>query len=128
MVEVQGLAALAFVMLGGLSPSIVPQKMAQAMNSFPLVAAPLFVLMGNLLGGLAGYVGGWLDNALMRILDTRSINVNLEDLGFAERGTRVGMAGVGGDPRQRLNALVGEGGGHAHVEDQATELVWIVFR
>jgi len=45
-----GLAALAFVMLGGLSASIVPQKMAQAMNSFPLVAAPLFVLMGNLLG------------------------------------------------------------------------------
>jgi tripartite ATP-independent transporter DctM subunit len=33
-----------------LSASIVPQKMAQAMNSFPLVAAPLFVLMGNLLG------------------------------------------------------------------------------
>ena len=45
-----GLASLAFVMLGGLSASIVPQKMAQAMNSFPLVAAPLFVLMGNLLG------------------------------------------------------------------------------
>src|ERR1700675_3402477 len=45
-----GLAALAFVLLGGLSPSIVPQKMAQAMNSFPLVAAPLFILMGNLLG------------------------------------------------------------------------------
>jgi len=45
-----GLAALAFVVFSGLSPSIVPQKMAQAMNSFPLVAAPLFILMGNLLG------------------------------------------------------------------------------
>src|SRR5882762_56743 len=45
-----GLAAFAFVLLGGLSGSIVPQKMAQAMNSFPLVAAPLFVLMGNILG------------------------------------------------------------------------------
>lgn len=44
-----GLAALAFVELGGLSASIVPQKMAQAMNSFPLVAAPLFILMGNVL-------------------------------------------------------------------------------
>ena len=43
------LAAAAFVWLGGLSLSIVPQKMAQAMNSFPLVAAPLFILMGNLL-------------------------------------------------------------------------------
>src|ERR1700744_2977756 len=44
-----GLAAFAFVALGGLSPPIVPQKMAQAMNSFPIVAAPLFILMGNLL-------------------------------------------------------------------------------
>jgi tripartite ATP-independent transporter DctM subunit len=44
-----GLAAFAFVALGGLSPSIVPQKMAQAMNSFPIVAAPLFILMGNIL-------------------------------------------------------------------------------
>ena len=44
-----GLAALAFVSLSGLSPSIVPQKMAQAMNAFPIVAAPLFILMGNLL-------------------------------------------------------------------------------
>jgi tripartite ATP-independent transporter DctM subunit len=43
------LAAAAFVWLGGLSLSIVPQKMAQSMNSFPLVAAPLFILMGNLL-------------------------------------------------------------------------------
>ena len=33
------LAAAAFVWLGGLSLSIVPQKMAQAMNSFPIVAA-----------------------------------------------------------------------------------------
>jgi len=43
------LAAAAFTWLSGLSVSIVPQKMAQAMNSFPLVAAPLFILMGNLL-------------------------------------------------------------------------------
>ena len=45
-----GLAAFAFVVFSGLSASIVPQKMAQSMNSFPLVAAPLFILMGNLLG------------------------------------------------------------------------------
>lgn len=43
------LAAMAFVALGGLSVSIVPQKMAQAMNSFPIVAAPLFIFMGNIL-------------------------------------------------------------------------------
>ena len=44
-----GLAAALFVSTAGLSPSIVPQKMANAMNSFPIVAAPLFILMGNLL-------------------------------------------------------------------------------
>ncbi len=44
-----GIAAMAFVYFGGLSVGIVPQKMAQAMNSFPMVAAPLFILMGNLL-------------------------------------------------------------------------------
>src|SRR3979409_1783750 len=43
-----GLAAFAFVIFSGLSPSIVPQKMAQAMNSFPLVAGPLFLLMGTI--------------------------------------------------------------------------------
>ncbi|QEL25543.1 TRAP transporter large permease [Bosea sp. F3-2] len=64
-----GLAAFAFVLLGDLSASIVPQKMAQAMNSFPIVAAPLFILMGNILAAaritdrivtFATAVIGWL--------------------------------------------------------------------
>lgn len=64
-----GLAAFAFVGLGGLSLSIVPQKMAQAMNSFPIVAAPLFILMGNILAAarinekiidFATSIVGWL--------------------------------------------------------------------
>src|SRR6267154_6422433 len=64
-----GLAAFAFVGFGGLSLSIVPQKMAQAMNSFPIVAAPLFILMGNILAaarindrivGFASSLVGWL--------------------------------------------------------------------
>ncbi|RYE32738.1 MAG: TRAP transporter large permease [Hyphomicrobiales bacterium] len=64
-----GLAAFAFVLIGDFSASIVPQKMAQAMNSFPIVAAPLFILMGNILGAaritdrivaFATAVLGWL--------------------------------------------------------------------
>lgn len=64
-----GLAAFAFVGFGGLSMSIVPQKMSQAMNSFPIVAAPLFILMGNILAaarinekiiGFATSIVGWL--------------------------------------------------------------------
>ena len=45
-----GLAALAFLWLAGMPVTILPQKMAGSMNSFPIVAAPLFILMGNILG------------------------------------------------------------------------------
>ena len=44
-----GLAAFAFVWMAGIPAGIVPQKVAQAANSFPLVAAPLFILMGTIM-------------------------------------------------------------------------------
>ncbi len=44
-----GLAAFAFVWIAGIPAGIVPQKVAQAANSFPLLAAPLFILMGNIM-------------------------------------------------------------------------------
>ena len=44
-----GLAAVAFVWLAGMPADIVPQKLAQSINSFPLLAAPLFILMGNIM-------------------------------------------------------------------------------
>lgn len=44
-----GLAAAAFVYWGGFSGIIIPQKVAQAANSFPLLAAPFFILAGNLM-------------------------------------------------------------------------------
>ena len=44
-----GLASFAFVAMGGLPATIVPQKIAQTANSFPLLAAPLFILMGNIM-------------------------------------------------------------------------------
>lgn len=43
------LAAMAFAWLGGFPMGIVPQKIAQSANSFPLLAAPLFILMGNIM-------------------------------------------------------------------------------
>jgi hypothetical protein len=49
MVTSMGLAAFAFVALNGMPVDIVPQKLAQSVNSFPLLAAPLFVLMGNIM-------------------------------------------------------------------------------
>ncbi|MGX1789575.1 TRAP transporter large permease [Bosea sp. NPDC055332] len=68
-----GLAAFAFVFFGDLTLSIVPQKIAQAANSFPLLAAPLFILMGNILNSagitekifaFATAVVGWMRGGL----------------------------------------------------------------
>lgn len=49
-----GLASIAFVMLNDMPIDIVPQKLAQSINSFPLLAAPLFILMGQIMnsGGI----------------------------------------------------------------------------
>lgn len=44
-----GLAAFAFIAMNGLPVSMLPQKLAQSINSFPLLAAPLFILMGNIM-------------------------------------------------------------------------------
>jgi tripartite ATP-independent transporter DctM subunit len=44
-----GLAAFAFVWMAGIPAGIIPQKIAQSANSFPLLAAPLFILMGNIM-------------------------------------------------------------------------------
>ena len=43
------LASFVVLWLGGFPVSILPQKMASAANAFPIVAAPLFILMGNIL-------------------------------------------------------------------------------
>jgi tripartite ATP-independent transporter DctM subunit len=68
-----GLAAYAFVLLGGLSSTIVPQKIAQSANSFPILAAPLFILMGNIMNSagiterifsFATALVGWLRGGL----------------------------------------------------------------
>jgi tripartite ATP-independent transporter DctM subunit len=68
-----GLASFAFVWQAGIPLGIVPQKMAQAANSFPLLAAPLFILMGNVMNAsgvterifrFATAVVGWLRGGL----------------------------------------------------------------
>jgi tripartite ATP-independent transporter DctM subunit len=43
------LAALVFMMAAGMPLTILPQRMAGSINSFPIIAAPLFILMGNIL-------------------------------------------------------------------------------
>jgi tripartite ATP-independent transporter DctM subunit len=68
-----GLAAFAFVWISGVPGGIVPQKIAQAANSFPLLAAPLFILMGNIMNSagitdrifaFARVAVGWLRGGL----------------------------------------------------------------
>lgn len=68
-----GLASFGFVWVSGIPLGIVAQKMAQAANSFPLLAAPLFILMGNVMNasgvterifGFAHAVVGWMRGGL----------------------------------------------------------------
>jgi tripartite ATP-independent transporter DctM subunit len=44
-----GLAAWAFLSLAGVSDLAVAQRIARAVDSFPLLAAPLFIMMGNVM-------------------------------------------------------------------------------
>ena len=68
-----GLAGFAFLVLTGITGIVIPQKIAMAANSFPLLAAPLFILMGNLMNSsgisvrifeFAKCVVGWMRGGL----------------------------------------------------------------
>ena len=68
-----GLAGFAFLALAGIPGIVIPQKVAMAANSFPLLAAPLFILMGNLMNAsgisyrifdFAKAIVGWMRGGL----------------------------------------------------------------
>ena len=68
-----GLAGFAFLALSGIPGIVIPQKIAMAANSFPLLAAPLFILMGNVMNtagisyrifDFAKAVVGWMRGGL----------------------------------------------------------------
>ena len=44
-----GLAAAAFAYTAGIDLIVIPQKFAKAADSFPLLAAPMYMLMGSLM-------------------------------------------------------------------------------
>ena len=43
------LAGAAFIAAAGINPIAVPQKLLKAADSFPLLAAPMYILMGSLM-------------------------------------------------------------------------------
>jgi len=68
-----GIASLLYVFLEHFQPLIIPQKIAMAANSFPLLAAPFFILMGNIMNqagvtrrifNFANIIVGWLRGGL----------------------------------------------------------------
>jgi tripartite ATP-independent transporter DctM subunit len=68
-----GLAGFAFLLLAGIPAIVLPQKVAMAANSFPLLAAPLFILMGNVMNSagithrifdFASALVGWMRGGL----------------------------------------------------------------
>ncbi|RVT73033.1 TRAP transporter large permease [Agrobacterium sp. CNPSo 2736] len=67
------LSAILFVAAADLPMNIIPQKIAQSGNSFPLIAAPLFILMGNIMNaagvtdrifGFSAACVGWVRGGL----------------------------------------------------------------
>ncbi len=68
-----GFSSLLYVFIKDFMPLIVPQKIAMAANSFPLLAAPFFILMGNIMNhsgvtrrifDFADTVSGWITGGL----------------------------------------------------------------
>ena len=68
-----GFSSLLYVFIKDFMPLIVPQKIAMAANSFPLLAAPFFILMGNIMNhsgvtrrifDFADTVSGWVTGGL----------------------------------------------------------------
>ena len=68
-----GISSTLYVLVRDLQPLIVPQKIAMAANSFPLLAAPFFIFMGNLMNesgvttrifNFANTLVGWIRGGL----------------------------------------------------------------
>ncbi|MDR1936558.1 MAG: TRAP transporter large permease [Candidatus Accumulibacter sp.] len=68
-----GIASSLFIVLGDFSLLTVPQRVANAANSFPLLAAPFFILMGNVMNNsgvtrrmfnFASVLVGWMRGGL----------------------------------------------------------------
>lgn len=68
-----GIASLLNLLISGLNPLTIPQRVANAANSFPLLAAPFFILMGNVMNtsgvtrrifNFANVLVGWLRGGL----------------------------------------------------------------
>jgi tripartite ATP-independent transporter DctM subunit len=68
-----GISSFIYVLLREINPLVVPQKIAMAANSFPLLAAPFFILMGNIMNSsgvtrrifnFADVLVGWLRGGL----------------------------------------------------------------
>jgi tripartite ATP-independent transporter DctM subunit len=77
-----GLAGWTFAALAGFPGIVVPQRIAMAANSFPLLAAPFFILMGNVMNAagitvrifaFARALTGWLRGGLCHANITASV-------------------------------------------------------
>ncbi len=77
-----GLAGWAYAALAGVPGIVVPQRIAMAANSFPLLAAPFFILMGNVMNAagiteriftFARALTGWLRGGLCHANITASV-------------------------------------------------------
>ena len=102
-----GLAGFAFLALAGVAGIVIPQKVAMAANSFPLLAAPLFILMGNLMNA---------SGISYRIFDFAKAIV-----GWMRGGLRAGEHRRQRDLRRHERLGGGRRGGARHRRDRGDE-------
>src|SRR5690625_4422752 len=81
-----GLASAAVVFMGDLSPlKLVPQQMFNALNSFPLMAIPFFILAGNLMqkGGISQRLVKFANNLVGHLTGGLAMVVIITSMFFA---------------------------------------------
>ena len=64
-----GIPCLAYLMINGLPADMVAQRMLYALDSFPLIAVPVFLFVGSLMNctGISNYIYRFADTAVGRL-------------------------------------------------------------
>ena len=129
-VAAMGIPSLLYVIVGGLPPSTMAYSIFQSLNSFPLVASPLFILMGCLINNFGETTNLFnFCRVLMRNAKGYTAKVNIiVSLIFAGM-SGAAVADIGGLGQIEIKAMEDEGFSreYAAALSAATSMVGPIF-
>ena len=129
-VAAMGIPSLLYVIVEGLPPSTMAYSIFQSLNSFPLVASPLFILMGCLINNFGETTNLFnFCRVLMRNAKGYTAKVNIiVSLIFAGM-SGAAVADIGGLGQIEIKAMEGEGFSreYAAALSAATSMVGPIF-